>query len=149
MSDYPTPPPSGGEYPTGAGGQYPPGGGYPTQPGQGGAMPPYPSGGQQMAGMSDNGGGGFFAALFDFSFSRFVTPMIVKLVYVLATIALGLLYIVFVISAFYQSVGAGIGVLFLGAVVALIYLAFIRMTLEFYYAIVRMSQDINRRLPGA
>jgi hypothetical protein len=145
MSDYPTQPPPGGQYPSG--GQYPPAGGYPTQPGQGGGMPPYPSGGHRMDSGGD--GGGFFAALFDFSFSRFVTPMIVKFVYVLATIALGLLYIVFVISAFNQSVGAGIGVLILGAVVALIYLAFIRMTLEFYYAIVRMSQDINHRLPGA
>jgi hypothetical protein len=146
MSDYPTQPPPGGQHPSG--GQYPPGG-YPTQPGQGGAMPPYPSSGHRMDGGGGDGSGGFFAALFDFSFSRFVTPMIVKLVYVLATIALGLLYIVFVIGAFSQSAGAGIGVLIVGAIVALIYLAFIRMTLEFYYAIVRMSQDINRRLPGA
>ncbi|MGI8523536.1 MAG: DUF4282 domain-containing protein [Nocardioides sp.] len=35
-----------------------------------------------------------------------------------------------------------------GAVAALVYLAFIRMTLEFYLAIVRMSEDIHRRMPG-
>jgi hypothetical protein len=147
MTDYPTQPPPGGEYPS-SGGPYPPGGGYPSQPGQGGAMPPspYPSGGNRIG---DGDGGGFFAALFDFSFSRFVTPMIVKLVYVLATIALALVYVIFVISAFTQNAGAGVVVLLVGAVVALIYLAFIRMTLEFYYAIVRMSQDINHRLPGA
>ena len=28
-----------------------------------------------------------------------------------------------------------------------IYLALIRMTSEFYFAIVRMSEDINKRLP--
>jgi hypothetical protein len=91
--------------------------------------------------------GGFFAALFDFSFAQFVTPKIVKLVYVLATIGLALGYVVFVISAFTQNAAAGIVVLLVGAIVALVYLAFIRMTLEFYFAIVRMSQDINQRLP--
>ena len=111
-------------------------------------MPPSHYGGQGI-GSADGGSGGFFAALFDFSFSRFVTPMIVKFVYVLATIALAISYVVFVIAGFDNSAAAGITILILGAAVALIYLAFIRMTLEFYYAIVRMSQDINRRLPGA
>jgi hypothetical protein len=106
-------------------------------------MPAYPPGGNQPAG----GDGGFFAALFDFSFSQFVTPKIVKLVYVLATIAIALTYLVLVIASFTESAGAGVVVLLLGAVLALVYLAFIRMTLEFYFAIVRMSQDINQRLP--
>lgn len=114
----------------------------PTQPGYG--MPAYPSPSSQPPNVS---GGGFFAALFDFSFSSFVTPKIVKLVYVLATIAVALLYLVFVITAFTKNAGAGVVVLLLGAVGALVYLAFIRMTLEFYFAIVRMSQDINERLP--
>jgi hypothetical protein len=30
---------------------------------------------------------------------------------------------------------------------ALVYLAFIRITLQFYFAIVPMAQDINERLP--
>jgi hypothetical protein len=37
--------------------------------------------------------------------------------------------------------------LVVGPIVVLLYLAFIRMTLEFYLAIVRMSQDIHTRLP--
>jgi hypothetical protein len=127
----PGPPPYGG----------PPHSGGPP-PGYG--MPAYPSAGGQPP---NAGEGGFFAALFDFSFSSFVTPKIVKLVYVLATIAVALFYVVFVISAFAKNAGAGIVVLLVGAVVALVYLAFIRMTLEFYFAIVRMSQDINERLP--
>jgi Domain of unknown function (DUF4282) len=106
-------------------------------------MPSYPSGGNTPAG----GDGGFFAALFDFSFSKFVTPKIVKLVYVLATIGLGLTYLLFVVGAFSRNAGAGVVVLLVGAVLALVYLAFIRMTLEFYFAIVRMSPDINQRLP--
>ena len=91
---------------------------------------------------------GFFAALFDFSFNSFVTPKIVKFVYVLATILLVLTYLFFVIAAFADdNAGFGIAVLLLGWIPFLFYLALIRMTLEFYYSIVRMSQDINERLP--
>lgn len=95
-------------------------------------------------------GGGFFSALFDFSFTQFVTPKIVKFVYILAMIGLVLGYVIFVSASFAQGGAAqGLVVLIVGAIAVIIYLAFIRMTLEFYYAIVRMSQDINQRLPGA
>ena len=92
---------------------------------------------------------GFFSALFDFSFSSFATPKIVKFVYLLATIFIALGFIGWVIGAFSASVGLGIVVLILGAVAALVWLAFIRMTLEIYYAVVRMSEDVNNRLPQA
>lgn len=39
--------------------------------------------------------------------------------------------------------------LLLGPIGVILYLALIRMTLEFYLAVTRMSQDINRRLPHA
>jgi hypothetical protein len=88
---------------------------------------------------------GFFGALFDFSFDSFVTPSIVKVVYVLATVALGLGLVVFFFAALFTRQPAAIFfTLVLGPVLALLYLALIRMTLEFYYAIVRMSEDIHR-----
>jgi hypothetical protein len=88
---------------------------------------------------------GFVGALFDFSFSHFITPMIVKAVYVLAVVALGLLWLALLLGAFSQGAGSGLLVLVLGPIAILIYLAFIRMTLEFYLAIVRMSQDVHQR----
>lgn len=88
---------------------------------------------------------GFFGALLDFKFNHFITPMIVKFVYVLATIVLVLGFVVFLVASFANSASAGIVVLLLGPVVVILYLAFIRMTLEFYLAIVRMSEDIHRR----
>ena len=88
---------------------------------------------------------GFIGALFDFSFSHFITPMIVKAVYILAVVALGLAWLVFLIAGFSDSAAGGLVVLLLGPIGILIYLAFIRMTLEFYLAIVRMSQDIHQR----
>jgi hypothetical protein len=114
-------------------------------PGGPGGYPPPP--GNQPAPSSSVG---FFGALFDFSFTYFVTPKIVKFVYILALVALAIGYVIFVITGFASDEPiAGLFFLIIGAIGFLIYLAFIRMTLEIYYAVVRMSEDINRRLPGA
>ena len=91
-------------------------------------------------------GKGFFGALFDFKFEHFVTPMIVKFVYVLALVALVLGWLVFLVTGFAQDTSYGVAVLILGPIALILYLALIRMTLEFYLAIVRMSQDIHTRL---
>ena len=92
-------------------------------------------------------GKGFFGALFDFSFEHFVTPMIVKVVYILSIIALGVGWLVFLAAGFSQGAGSGLFVLILGPIAIILYLCLIRMTLEFYLAITRMSQDIHYRLP--
>ena len=115
-------------------------------------VPPAPSGGPGgMSSIPDPAreGAGFFTALFDFSFTNFVTPILVRFVYLLATIALAVTWLIFVIAGFANSLGAGLGALILGPVFVVIYLAVIRMTLEFYLSVVRMSEDIHKRLPQA
>lgn len=89
---------------------------------------------------------GFFGSLFDFGFNHFVTPIIVKVVYVLALVALVIGWLVWLGIGFSQGVGYGVVVLVLGAIGVLVYLCLIRMTLEFYLAIIRMSEDIHHRL---
>lgn len=165
------PPPAqqqGGEQP-GYGGSYPP----PTQQGGYGQAPSWqqpaaqqpqaqgatawPGGapaaaaapGAYPAGMGPGGTGpstsnaGFFGALFDFGFNSFATPVVIKVLYVLGLIAIGLTYVFFVITAFTQGAGYGLIVLLLGAVGALFYVIFFRVLLEFYYALVRMAEDIR------
>ncbi len=105
-----------------------------------GQQPPYGGG----PGTTD--AKGFFGALFDFKFEHFVTPMIVKLVYVLALVALVLGWLILTVAGFVDSPGSGLVLLVVGALGLIVYLAFIRMTLEFYLAIVRMSEDIHHRL---
>ena len=90
---------------------------------------------------------GFISALFDFTFTRFVTPMLVRYVYLLATVVLAVTWLTALITAFTQGVGLGLFVLIIGPIIVIIYLALIRMTLEFYLSVVRMSQDIHQRLP--
>ncbi|MDQ4086323.1 MAG: DUF4282 domain-containing protein [Actinomycetota bacterium] len=134
MSDPNTP--SGGQ------GGYGQGAAPPPPPPPSGPPPDQPYGGRPAEPKN------FFAALFDFGFNTFVTPMIVKVVYILITVAIALAWVVFVIGGFVgDEPFVGVLALLLGWIPALLYLAFFRMTLEFYYGVVRMSQDINRRLP--
>ena len=60
--------------------------------------------------------------------------------------ALGLLWVFMVICGFADNAASGLLALIIGPVLILLYLVFIRMTLEFYVAIVRMSEDIHQRL---
>ncbi|MBC9823734.1 DUF4282 domain-containing protein [Terrabacter sp. MAHUQ-38] len=117
-----------------------------------GTPPPAPTGG--ATGMSSiphpaKEGAGFLSALFDFSFTNFVTPILVRFVYLLATVALVASWLIFVFVGFAQGFGSGLTALILGPIILVIYLAVIRMTLEFYLSVVRMSEDIHRRLPQA
>ncbi|MDQ3324834.1 MAG: DUF4282 domain-containing protein [Actinomycetota bacterium] len=140
--------PSYGDQPTASGDQPSAGGGQPPQyggpPPQGGGHSPWP-GGQADASSEAKG---FFGALFDFSFTHFVTPKIVKVVYILATVALVLFYLILMLSGLFSDEPlVGVLVLLLGWIPLLVYLALVRMTLEFYFALVRMSEDIHQRLP--
>jgi hypothetical protein len=130
--------------------------GAPSTPGAGSTPPPpppvVPTGGSSgMSSIPDPAreGAGFFTALFDFSFTNFVTPILVRFVYLLATVALVASWLIFVFAGFANSVGTGLAALILGPIFVIIYLAVIRMTLEFYLSVVRMSEDIHKRLPQA
>jgi hypothetical protein len=115
-------------------------GGYP-QPGQPGAFGPPPGqpGGPQRQSPSP------FAALIDFEFTTFATPAVVKILYIVGMILLGLAYIGALISGFVQSVAFGLVIMVGGAIALLFYLILFRVTLEFFYAVVRMSEDIHRK----
>jgi hypothetical protein len=109
-------------------GQPAPGYPYPDPPGSGVASP------QEK---------GFFGSLFDFSFTSFVTPKIIKVVYVLEVVFTVLAYVVVTIGALAANSGAGVAVLIFGALGAILYLALLRMVLEFFLGVYRMSQDVR------
>jgi len=109
--------------------------------------PPYPASGPGQPSYGD--AKGFFGALFDFSFSHFITPKIVKVAYVISTVLLGLAFLAYLLLALASEEPAlAVLVIIFGPIIVLLYLIFIRMTLEFFVAIVRMSEDVHRRLPG-
>ncbi|MFC5994015.1 DUF4282 domain-containing protein [Pseudonocardia hispaniensis] len=114
----------------------PPGG--PPPGGYGGPPAGYGPGPQDQA-------KGFFSALFDFGFNRFATPTVVKVVYILGTVVLGFAYVAVIVAGFSESLPYGLLAVVGGAIAFLFYLTLFRITLEFYYAVVRMSEDIHHR----
>ncbi|HIW96284.1 MAG TPA: DUF4282 domain-containing protein [Candidatus Corynebacterium gallistercoris] len=90
----------------------------------------------------------FFKALFDFSFTRYVTPSVVKLLYILLMVLVGLVVLaglMILLLALTQDGGfigflVGLPVLVVGAVVTL---AFYRVGLEVAVALIRTSQAVQ------
>jgi len=81
-------------------------------------------------------------SLFDFSFTKFVTPSIIKILYVLIMVFLAFGYIFMTWAAFKESTGFGIAVLLiLGPLGVLIYLALIRAGLESLVAQIRTAEN--------
>jgi hypothetical protein len=118
-------------------GATPPGG---TPPG---AMPP--GGVRPMgppAGASRGAGSrGFLSALFDFSFTSFVTTRIIKVLYVLITALVALFY---TIIAFRLSTGFGLLVLIIGdPLYIIIVMAFWRLVLEAFVVVFRIAEDVR------
>lgn len=81
--------------------------------------------------------------LFDFDFNSFITPKIVKIVYILIMIGLGIAYLAMVIATFAaRQASLALLIMFvLGPLAVLIYLALARMGLESLIASIRTAQN--------
>jgi hypothetical protein len=84
----------------------------------------------------------FLSALFDFSFTSFVTTRIIKVLYKLI-LALTVLYaLVFTIYAFRLSAGLGLATLIVGdPLFIVIVMAFWRLVLESFVVVFRIAED--------
>src|SRR5580692_6698477 len=90
------------------------------------------------------GSKGFLSSLFDFGFTSFVTPTVIKVLYVLIMIGTVLSALAFTIAAFKASPIFGIGVLVIGdPLFIIIVMAFYRIILEFFVVIFRVAEDIR------
>jgi len=95
---------------------------------------------------------GFFASLFDFSFSSFITGRIIKILYVLTTIVVALWTLFLILVAFKSSSTLGILTLVvLGPLFFVFTMIYVRVVLELVMVIFRIHEDvdsINRRGAG-
>lgn len=94
---------------------------------------------------------GFFRSLFDISFTSLITTKIIKVVYVLYMVVIGLVAAAFVVSAFHSSVAVGVIVLVVAApILSLLYLIFGRVFLEAIIALFRVMENTSElvRLGG-
>ena len=84
----------------------------------------------------------FFSALFDLSFSSFITTKIVKFLYVLTMVIFGNVALAYVVFAFSQSAALGLFVLVILAPLGfLFYLIYTRVVLELFIAIFRIMES--------
>jgi hypothetical protein len=84
---------------------------------------------------------GFFASLFDLTFTSLITTKIIKIVYLLSLIAIGLTALLFVIAAFRVSGAFGAVTLFiLAPLAALFYAIYTRVALEFVITVFRIAE---------
>jgi Domain of unknown function (DUF4282) len=126
----------------GPGGQGTPGPGMagPGTAGPGPGMPTAPIGQALPRQAADSKS--FLSALFDFSFTSFVTTKIIKVVYVLILILTALYALAFTIWAFKLSAPAGLFVLIIGdPLFILIVMAFWRLVLESFIVVFRIAED--------
>ncbi len=87
---------------------------------------------------------GFVGSLFDFGFNSFVTPKVVKVVYVLVTVVLGLAALGLLVLAFEESAIFGIiALIIICPLYFLFNLALWRILLELIMVIFRMSDDLR------
>jgi uncharacterized protein DUF4282 len=99
---------------------------------------------------------GFFASLFDISFSSLITTKVIKVVYVISMVVIGLAALVFIIAAAASDDGAG-GLIFaiiVTPIFALLYLIYTRIILEVIIVLFRIMEsnlelvELQRRAVG-
>lgn len=86
---------------------------------------------------------GFFGSLFDFSFESFVFPKIVSVLYVIIVVFICIGYISGVVYAFQIGSMQGIGTIFLGPIVLILYLTMIRASMEVAIVLFRIYENTN------
>jgi hypothetical protein len=93
---------------------------------------------------------GFFGSLFDLSFTSLVATRIIKVLYVLAIIAIGLYALFFIAAAFHDSTAAGLVVLLIVApIFALVSLIYTRVLLEVFIALFRIMENTTELVARA
>jgi hypothetical protein len=121
--------------------------GYGAQPGQGAASVPPPQwqANPSPARPQSSGEKGFVGSLLDFSFSSFVTPKIIKLLYRLFTAWTALVAIIVAIIGFrfYGFLG-GVVVLILDAIFVLLSLGIYRVVLEAFMVVHRIYDETRQ-----
>jgi hypothetical protein len=86
---------------------------------------------------------GFFASLFDFSFTSFITPRLVKVLYILMTVVVALWTLAFVLIAFKSSSSFGfVTLLILGPIFFVITMIWVRAGVEAIVAFFRIQADV-------
>jgi len=89
---------------------------------------------------NDDGGLG---DIFDFTFTKFITPTVVKVIYILVLVFLALGWIAIVIGGFSSSFAAGIGAIVFGTLFVLVWVLLYLVILEITIVIFRIKENTD------
>ena len=79
--------------------------------------------------------------LFDFSFETFITPSIVKIVYIVVIVMAGLMWLGFIIGGLNSGIGGFLAGLIFGGLAALLMVLFYRIFLEITMILFRIHDN--------
>ena len=87
---------------------------------------------------------GFLGALFDFSFSEFITIKLIQVLFIIGIIFSAIVALIFIVSGFNISSGAGILFLILSPIIFVLYVILIRIWLEIIIVIFKIAENTKK-----
>ena len=84
------------------------------------------------------------ADVFDFSFTKFVTPIVVKIAFIVMLVLGGSMWLVMIIGGFASSFGAGLGGLIFGGLFFLMFVLVYRIMFELVMVIFAIKKNTDR-----
>jgi hypothetical protein len=81
--------------------------------------------------------------LFDFSFEKFITPSIVKIVYIVVIVMAGLMWLALIIGGLSSGIGGFLAGLIFGGLAALLMVLFYRIFLELTMILFRIHDNTD------
>ncbi len=86
---------------------------------------------------------GFFGRLFDLSFQEFITPSIIKILFIISMVVIALGFLGGVIFGFTQGAGTGVLLLIGGLVYSFLMLLYVRVLLELFIVFFRIHDNTD------
>ena len=90
---------------------------------------------------------GFFSNLFDLSFKDFITPKIIKILFVIAIVVCGLGGLAIIGMGFASNALAGIGAIIVAPIAAVLYIIVARVWLELVLVIFSIEEHTRGNAP--
>jgi hypothetical protein len=82
--------------------------------------------------------------VFDFTFTKFVTPVIIKILYILVIVFAGLFWIIALITSIFNGLAAFLGVLVFGTLGFLMFILLYRVMFELVMVIFAIKENTDR-----
>jgi hypothetical protein len=84
------------------------------------------------------------SGIFDFTFTKFVTPVVIKILYILVLVFGGLFWIIALVASIFSGFAAFLGVLVFGTLALLISILFYRIMFELVMVIFSIKENTDR-----